>query len=64
LSTIELAAWLQCSKQFLEISRCEGYGPKYVKIAPKLVRYRRADVLAWLRERTHACTSEYRGEAA
>ena len=63
LSTRDLAAWLGVSTQFLEIGRHRSYGPKFVKIGPARIRYRRADVLAWLEERTFASTSQY-GEVA
>ena len=63
LSTKEVAAWLDVSPQFLEIGRTRGYGPKFEHLSDKLIRYRCGDVLAWLKERTHACTSEYKSEA-
>jgi predicted DNA-binding transcriptional regulator AlpA len=59
LSTKEVAAWLGVSVQFLEIGRTRGYGPKFVRITKRLVRYRVGDVLDWLKSRTHACTSQY-----
>jgi predicted DNA-binding transcriptional regulator AlpA len=59
LSTKEVAAWLGVSPQFLEIGRSRGYGPEFVRISKRLVRYRVRDVLDWLKSRTHACTSEY-----
>jgi hypothetical protein len=59
LTTKEVAAWLCVSPQFLEIGRGRGYGPKFVRITKRLVRYRVGDVLDWLKSRTHACTSEY-----
>ena len=49
--------------QFLEIGRVKGYGPKFKKISPRCVRYRRGDVLDWLKSRTHASTAEYRQSA-
>jgi hypothetical protein len=58
-STKEVAAWLGVSVQFLEIGRTRGYGPKFVRIPKRFVRYRAGDVLDWLNSRTHACTSEY-----
>ena len=63
LPTNAVANWLGVSRQFLEIGRNRGYGPKFVRIGPARIRYRRADVLAWLEERTFASTSQY-GEVA
>jgi hypothetical protein len=59
LNTRELALWLEVSTQWLEIKRCEGDGPKFIRIAPRKIMYRRGDVVAWLRERVHASTAEY-----
>ena len=58
LTTAETAEWLGVSIQFLEIGRCRGhdYGPPFVRLSRRCVRYRRGDVQAWLRERTHALT--------
>ena len=60
LTTSEVAEWLGLSTPWLEIGRCKDYGPRYVRLSPRRVRYRRADVLAWLADRTHANTAEYR----
>ena len=59
LATAQVAAWLGVSECWLEIGRHKGYGPPFVMIAPRLVRYLRSSVLAWLHERTHQCTREY-----
>jgi predicted DNA-binding transcriptional regulator AlpA len=59
LNTTEVAEWLAVSTQFLEIGRHAGYGPRYVRISPRRVRYRRADVLAWLQTRVHSSTAAY-----
>jgi hypothetical protein len=62
LTTKQMATWLGVSVQWLEIGRTKGYGPPFVKLAPrKMVRYRRGDVQAWLAARVHASTAEYRG---
>jgi hypothetical protein len=47
LDTKEAAIYLGLSTQFLEIGRSKGYGPRYHKMA-KAVRYRRADLDAWM----------------
>jgi hypothetical protein len=62
-STVALAERLGVSVQFLTIGRVRGYGPKFVQLGPKRIRYRRSDVVAWLEQRTHASTSEYGGYA-
>jgi predicted DNA-binding transcriptional regulator AlpA len=59
MSTIEVAAWLGMSTQWLEGARHRGFGPKYMNLGPRMVRYRRGDIIEWLRTRTHQSTSEY-----
>ena len=59
LSTEEVASWLHTSVQWLEKGRWKGWGPPYKRITPKMIRYRRSDVLAWLETRTHSSTAEY-----
>jgi hypothetical protein len=64
LSTTQVAGWLDVSPQFLETARHRGYGPKYLRLSPRRIRYRRQDVLNWLSERAHSRTSEYQGETS
>lgn len=59
LSTRDVADWLGVSDQWLEIGRCKGYGPPFVRISPRRIRYRRGAVIAFLRERQYASTREY-----
>jgi len=59
VDTCRLARWLGVSRQFLEIGRSRGFGPRFIRLSSRRVRYRRLDVLAWLDERTHAGTCEY-----
>jgi predicted DNA-binding transcriptional regulator AlpA len=59
LSTQGLAAWLGVSTQWLEIGRVKGYGPKWKKLGPHQIRYRRSDVLKWLNARTYQRTAQY-----
>ena len=60
LSTGEVATWLSLSTQWFEIARSKHYGPKYVRVSPRRVMYRRVDVLAWLEARTSGGTRELR----
>ena len=59
LSTVDMSIWLGVSAQWLEIGRTRGYGPTFIRIGPRRVRYRRQDVLEWLAARSYQCTSEY-----
>jgi len=47
----------------LETGRSRGWGPPYIKLSPRRVRYRRGDVKAWLADRAHRCTAEYQKPA-
>jgi hypothetical protein len=59
LTTPETAMWLGVSKQWLEFGRIRDYGPKFLRLAPQVIRYKRSDVLDWLKEREHSHTAEY-----
>jgi predicted DNA-binding transcriptional regulator AlpA len=59
LTTCEVAEWLGISPQWLEIGRHRGYGPRFIRLSPRRVRYSRRAVLEFLAERTHAATAEY-----
>lgn len=64
LTTDQLAEWFACSKQWVEIGRTRGYGPKFIRTGPRAIRYRRQDVLSWLEARTYARTAEYAAQKA
>ena len=50
LRTPEAARHLSVSHQYLEVSRCRGEGPPYVKLG-RAVRYRRAALDEWAKSR-------------
>lgn len=52
LTARQLAIWLGVSETWLESGRASNYGPSFVRLSPKMVRYRRSDVIAWLKTRT------------
>ena len=56
-TTPEAAAYLRLSKPTLERFRLTGGGPSYVKLG-RAVRYRRADLDAWVVSRLTRSTSE------
>lgn len=59
MDTTACAAWLGVSPQFLTIGRVRGFGPPFVRLSPRRTRYRRAEVIEWLKSRTYRSTAEY-----
>lgn len=59
LTTAATAKWLGVSEPWLEAGRIKRYGPKYTRLSPRMIRYKRGDVLRWLKSRTHSSTAEY-----
>jgi len=58
LNTPQAAQYLGLGKTTLEKARVYGKGPKYVRMG-RAVRYRPADLDAWLEGRVFVSTSEY-----
>ena len=56
LTTLEAAQYVRLGKPTLERARVTGEGPRYAKLGGA-VRYRRADLDAWLESRIVASTS-------
>jgi len=54
LDTTRLANLLGVSVGWLETGRLNNFGPPPVRLPPRKVRYRRADVLYWLKGRMEA----------
>jgi predicted DNA-binding transcriptional regulator AlpA len=52
LTTKEVAAMLGVTPTTMAIWRYRGKGPTWVQLANRMVRYRSADVEAFVRERT------------
>jgi len=62
LSNEQTAALLGIKKNTLEIWRCKGKGPAFIKLGehPSLpIRYQRSRVMAWIDAHLHASTSSY-----
>jgi hypothetical protein len=57
LDTKQVARLLRVSVEWLEIGRCrvkgreKGYGPPFIRINKRMVRYRVGDLIKWLRSR-------------
>lgn len=62
MTTIEAAEYLRLSKFTLEGLRVKGGGPRYAKLSKGrgrgAVRYRRADLDAWIADRLISSTSQ------
>jgi predicted DNA-binding transcriptional regulator AlpA len=50
----QLANWFGVSKLWVELGRTKNYGPPFVRLGPKLIRYRIGDVSRWLDARANA----------
>jgi predicted DNA-binding transcriptional regulator AlpA len=59
LSTKQVAVWWGVSEQWLIDGRNKKYGPPYFRLSPGLIRYRRSELLEWLKERQHKSCAEY-----
>ena len=64
MPTVRVAVWLGVSPEWLEIGRSKGWGPPFIRLSPRRVRYRRGDVKRWLEGRAHRHTGEYAARSA
>ncbi len=58
LHTSEAAYLTTLSKRTLEGLRMKGGGPRFVRIAGRSVRYKRADLDVWMNQRSFTSTSD------
>lgn len=59
LSGDQVAELLGVSSQWVTIGRSKHYGPPYIVIGPRRIRYRRRDLALWLEQRSYRHTREY-----
>jgi hypothetical protein len=57
----QTANFLSLSVKTLRNWRVKGVGPKFLKHGKKLVRYRHADLIAWLEDQLRTSTSDEGG---
>jgi hypothetical protein len=57
LTSKQVAEWFGVSLGWLEIGRCKGWGPDFVTLGPRSIRYTRGALKKFLRERTDASTT-------
>jgi len=58
LTRTEVAEIFGLSKRWLEVAACQGEGPPIVRITPRMVRYRFADIEAWIEAHTDYGTAK------
>jgi excisionase family DNA binding protein len=58
LTTRQAAEYLNYELRTLESWRHRGGGPRFVRVSAKSVRYRSADLEAWIEERVRTSTSQ------
>jgi len=64
LNEQEVCAWLRITVATTRKWRLIGQGPRFQRLGGHLVRYRRADVQAWLDEHTYVSTTRKAEPAA
>jgi predicted DNA-binding transcriptional regulator AlpA len=57
LTAAEAARVLRLSERTLERLRCQGFGPKFIKLKRRVL-YRPTDIDEWLTQRVVASTSQ------
>ncbi len=57
LSQKRVATMLGLTTRALEAWRARGEGPAFIRLSVRCIRYRRADVEAWLASREHQPTA-------
>ena len=58
MRTPAAARYLGIAESTLNKTRLTGEGPSFVKVGPRAVAYRRADLDAWLQARVRRSTSD------
>ena len=58
LNQTQAAARLGLAPRTLAAYRFKGGGPRYIRISARCVRYRPADLDAWVADRVHADTGK------
>ena len=62
LTPPEAAAYLRCSKSYLDKLRVYGGGPKFLRLSKRKILYRKSDLDRWAAERSFDSTSEYEAQ--
>src|SRR5262249_5339308 len=58
--TKEAAVLFGVSEEWLELGRIKGYGPRFVVLGPRTVRYRLSDLRKFIESRIATTTADYK----
>lgn len=58
LTETEAAQYLSLTKRALQAWRCQGRGPRFVKVSARAIRYRLSDLETWVEGRLRRSTSD------
>lgn len=58
MTETQAAEYLSLTNRALQAWRCQGRGPRFVKISARAVRYRLEDLERWVEERLRRSTSD------
>ena len=61
MDEVAAAAYLNVGRRALQGWRISGNGPKYVRISSRCIRYRKANLIEWSKNRLQTSTSQDKG---
>lgn len=59
MTEVETADYLGLTTRTLQAWRVKGGGPPFLRVSPRVIRYRRVEIDAWLEARRARSTSDY-----
>ena len=62
LSRDEIEAEYGISRRWLELAAISGEGPPFIKVSPRMVRYRRNQLEKWLNDKAFDNTAQLSGK--
>lgn len=59
----QMSEWFGLAESWFEFARHKGFGPPFMRPTLRTIRYRKRDVIKWLRQRARAWTARQRGRS-
>jgi len=59
LNTEDAARYLRLAPTTLNRLRVTGFGPPFLRLTPKCIRYRASDLRQWAEDQKHTSTAQY-----